>query len=126
MIREAEERGEIANEFDLEFAVNRVKAYFVHEGSQNLGGFYASVFLVEVIPKVVDLGDIMLGDVRMKANRLWRRARLVRFQFSLLRFQGLEFVEKGGPGSACRNRVDDVGDPPVDVIQSLPTLNMNS
>ncbi len=101
-----------------------MKAYFVHERSKNLGGVYASVFLVEVIPKVVDLGDIMLGDVWMKADRFWCGLRSARFQFSLLGFQGLEFVEQGGPGPACRDRVDNVGDPPVDVIQSLPALSM--
>ncbi len=72
-----------------------MKAYFVDQGPQYLAGFAAGIFLVEVIPKVADPGNIMLGDIRMKANRLWCRVRFVRFQFSLFRFQGLKFVEKG-------------------------------
>ncbi len=76
-----------------------------------MGGFSAGVFLVEVIPKVADLGNIMLGDIRVKANRFWCRVRFVRFQFSLFRLQGLKFVEKGGPGPSRRDRVDNVVDP---------------
>ena len=52
--------------------------------------------MVEVVPKVVDLGDIMLGDVRMKADRFWSRLRLACFQLSLFRFQDLEFIEQCG------------------------------
>ena len=88
MIREAEQRGEIADKFDLEFAVNGVKAYFVDQGPQYLASFAAGIFLVEVTPKVADPGNIMLGDIRMKANRLWCRVRFVRFQISLLGHDG--------------------------------------
>ena len=73
MVREANERGQVSHEFDLEGAINGMKADIVDETTNDARRPFAGVFLVEAIPKPLNLVNVITGDVGVKAYGVRRR-----------------------------------------------------
>ena len=71
---EDEQGGEIADQFDLQLAVNGVEADFIYESPEDLCGLFSGPVFVEGFSEAVDLGDVNVGDIGVEPHRLGSRA----------------------------------------------------
>ncbi len=70
---EDQQGGEVADQFDLQLAVNGVKSDFIYESPEYLCGLFSGPVFVECFPEAVDLGDVKVGDIGVEPHRLGSR-----------------------------------------------------